>query len=108
MEDAHAHVLDLDNKSDEPATKLESRRSFFAVYDGHGGKRIARITPSCALSKADHCCCHLLPTGATVARYAGDTVHSRMLGTEEYKAQKWEDALKRTFLATDEDMRASQ
>lgn len=37
MEDAHTHVLDLDNKSDDPQTNVESRRSFFAVYDGHGG-----------------------------------------------------------------------
>lgn len=37
MEDAHTHVLDLDNKSDEIATQLDKRRSFFAVFDGHGG-----------------------------------------------------------------------
>lgn len=31
-----------------------------------------------------------------------------MLGTDEYKAQKWQESLKRTFLATDEDMRSSK
>lgn len=37
MEDAHAHVLDLDNKSDQPETQVDQRRSYFGVYDGHGG-----------------------------------------------------------------------
>jgi hypothetical protein len=46
-------------------------------------------------------------TGSTVAKYAGDTVYGRLKGTEQYKAKNYEQALKRTFLATDEDLRAS-
>jgi hypothetical protein len=37
MEDAHTHVLDLDAGADTAITPVKQRRSFFAVYDGHGG-----------------------------------------------------------------------
>ncbi|KAK4047111.1 Protein phosphatase 2C 2 [Microbotryomycetes sp. JL221] len=57
------------------------RTSFFAVYDGHGG--------------------------STVARYAGDTVHSRLSANEPFKRKDFEAALKRAFLDTDVDLRAN-
>jgi len=79
MEDAHAHILDLNN---DPKLK-ESKElcSFFGVYDGHGG--------------------------STVARFSGDTVHSRLQGVDDYKSKNYEAALKRAFLATDEDLRSN-
>ena len=46
--------------------------------------------------------------GSTVARFAGDTVHERLASTDLYKERQYEKALSRTFLATDEDLRASQ
>ncbi|KAI8445328.1 protein phosphatase, partial [Phakopsora pachyrhizi] len=85
MEDAHAAVLDLDSASPESSNSTDStkpksdKNSFFAVYDGHGG--------------------------ATVAEYSGNTVHFKLRSTDEYKQQDYEAALKRAFLATDEDLR---
>ncbi|POY75513.1 hypothetical protein BMF94_1415 [Rhodotorula taiwanensis] len=55
--------------------------SFFAVYDGHGG--------------------------STVAKFAGDTVHSRLANNAHFKKRDWEASLKRAYLETDEDLRAN-
>ncbi|GAA5985697.1 hypothetical protein JCM10908_007077 [Rhodotorula pacifica] len=55
--------------------------SFFAVYDGHGG--------------------------STVAKFAGDTVHSRLANNDHFKKRDWEASLKRAYLETDEDLRAN-
>ncbi|KWU45572.1 PP2C-domain-containing protein, partial [Rhodotorula sp. JG-1b] len=55
--------------------------SFFAVYDGHGG--------------------------STVAKFAGDTVHSRLANNDHFKQRDWEASLKRAYLETDEDLRAN-
>ncbi|KAL9937115.1 hypothetical protein V8E36_004350 [Tilletia maclaganii] len=60
---------------DDAKTKI----SFFAVYDGHGG--------------------------SAVAKYAGRTVHTRLANTPQFKKADYEAALKRAFLATDEDLR---
>ncbi|KAK0557281.1 Protein phosphatase 2C 2 [Tilletia horrida] len=57
----------------------KSKISFFAVYDGHGG--------------------------SAVAKYAGKTVHTRLANTAQFKSADYEAALKRAFLATDEDLR---
>ena len=59
----------------------EEKTSFFAVYDGHGGSAVAEFT--------------------------GETLHDRLVATKEYKAGEYEAALKRAFLGTDEDLRAS-
>ncbi|KDN52080.1 PP2C-domain-containing protein [Tilletiaria anomala UBC 951] len=59
----------------------DEKASFFAVYDGHGG--------------------------STVAEFSGQTVHTRLAATDEYKQGNYEAALKRAFLGTDEDLRAS-
>ncbi|PFH53983.1 hypothetical protein AMATHDRAFT_72999 [Amanita thiersii Skay4041] len=72
MEDAHVAVLDLDG---EP-------NSYFAVYDGHGGSR--------------------------VAKYAGENVHKRLMTEEAYLDKKYDIALKKAFLGTDEDLLASR
>ncbi|BGP43534.1 Protein phosphatase 2C 2 [Rhodotorula kratochvilovae] len=57
------------------------KTSFFAVYDGHGG--------------------------STVAKFAGDTVHSRLAANDFFKRKDWEASLKRAYLETDEDLRAN-
>jgi protein phosphatase 2C family protein 2/3 len=54
---------------------------FFAVYDGHGG--------------------------STVAKFAGQNVHRRLVTEEAYKNDDYEVALKKAFLGTDEDLLAN-
>ncbi|KAF8158375.1 phosphatase 2C-like domain-containing protein, partial [Crassisporium funariophilum] len=54
--------------------------TFFAVYDGHGG--------------------------STVARFAGQNVHKRLVAEEDYNQEEYESALKKAFLGTDEDLLA--
>jgi protein phosphatase PTC2/3 len=80
MEDAHATVLDLKPESDDPADKPTSpppanRLSFFGVYDGHGGDK--------------------------VAIYAGEHLHKILARQESFKNGDIEQALKDGFLATD-------
>ncbi|KAJ7044097.1 phosphatase 2C-like domain-containing protein [Mycena alexandri] len=55
--------------------------TFFAVYDGHGG--------------------------GTVAKFAGQNVHKRLVTEESYKERQYDEALKRAFLGTDEDLLAN-
>ncbi|KIK69554.1 hypothetical protein GYMLUDRAFT_33926 [Collybiopsis luxurians FD-317 M1] len=55
--------------------------AFFAVYDGHGG--------------------------GSVAKYAGQNVHKKLLAEESYSAKQYELALKKAFLGTDEDILAN-
>jgi protein phosphatase 2C family protein 2/3 len=77
MEDAHAAVLDLQNgdgKGAKPAG-VDSRLSFFGVYDGHGGDR--------------------------VALFAGENLHQIIAKQEAFKKGDIEQALKDGFLATD-------
>lgn len=77
MEDAHATILDLQSESDEevkPATE-EDRLSFFGVYDGHGGDK--------------------------VALFAGEHIHKIVAKQEAFKKGDLEQALKDGFLATD-------
>lgn len=69
MEDAHTHILSL---PDDPEA------AFFAVYDGHGG--------------------------AKVAHYAGNHLHRSILSQPEYKAGNIEEAIRKGFLKVDEDM----
>lgn len=86
MEDAHAAVLDLESAPPLPPSNpngSDEKRHvrFFAVYDGHGG--------------------------STVAKFSGDTVHFRLRSTQEYQNGDYVAALKRAFLATDEDLRSN-
>ena len=78
MEDAHATILDLqainDNGKVKPAG-ADSRLSFFGVYDGHGGDRVAIFT--------------------------GDNLHQIVAKQETFKKGDIEQALKDGFLATD-------
>ncbi|KAJ3802498.1 PP2C-domain-containing protein [Lentinula aff. detonsa] len=57
------------------------RVAFFAVYDGHGG--------------------------GTVAKFAGQNVHKRLVTEEAYSAKAYDAALKRAFMGTDDDIRAA-
>ena len=74
MEDAHAAVLDLQEDSSRTAPP-EDRVSFFGVYDGHGGER--------------------------VAAYSGNNVHKILATQDSFKAKNYAQALKDGFLATD-------
>ncbi|EKD14436.1 protein phosphatase 2C [Drepanopeziza brunnea f. sp. 'multigermtubi' MB_m1] len=79
MEDAHAAVLDLqsvaeDKKNTKPKD-AESRLSFFGVYDGHGGDK--------------------------VALFAGENIHPIIAKQDAFKKGDLEQALKDGFLATD-------
>ncbi|KAH7919585.1 PP2C-domain-containing protein [Leucogyrophana mollusca] len=56
------------------------KNTFFAVYDGHGG--------------------------GTVAKFAGKNVHKRLVAEEAYREKRYDEALKRAFLGTDEDLLA--
>lgn len=78
MEDAHAAILDLQvEKSGKnfSAASVEDRLSFFGVYDGHGGDK--------------------------VAMFAGQNVHNIIASQEAFKNGDFEQALKDGFLATD-------
>ncbi|KAJ1529922.1 hypothetical protein ONE63_006651 [Megalurothrips usitatus] len=69
MEDSHTHLLSL---PDDPGT------AFFAVYDGHGG--------------------------AKIAQYAGKHLHKFILQRPEYKEGSIPDAMKQGFLDVDTAM----
>ncbi|KAI6039320.1 PP2C-domain-containing protein [Pisolithus marmoratus] len=58
----------------------DKKSSFFAVYDGHGG--------------------------GTVARFAGQNLHRRLVSEEAYRETRYDEALKRAFLGTDEELLA--
>lgn len=44
--------------------------------------------------------------GGTVAKFAGQNVHQRLVKEESYREQGYEEAMKRAFLGTDEDILA--
>ena len=78
MEDAHATILDLQAlEGDEELKPAASdvRISFFGVYDGHGGDK--------------------------VALYTGENLHKIVAKQESFKNKDFEQALKDGFLAID-------
>ena len=77
MEDAHATVLDLKaaDDSSDATTPPDKRLSFFGVYDGHGGDK--------------------------VAIYTGENLHKIIAKQEALKNGNIEQAIKDGFLATD-------
>ncbi|CCX33061.1 Similar to Protein phosphatase 2C homolog 2; acc. no. Q09172 [Pyronema omphalodes CBS 100304] len=80
MEDAHAAILDLQNGDKEPKpTTRNERLSFFGVYDGHGGDK--------------------------VAIFSGENVHKILAKQSAFAAGNFEQALKDGFLATDQAIR---
>lgn len=74
MEDAHTAVLDLLAKT-EAAKNHSQKLSFFGVFDGHGGDK--------------------------VALYSGSNIHNIIAKQDTFKAGNYEQALKDGFLATD-------
>ncbi|KAF2021499.1 protein phosphatase-like protein 2c [Aaosphaeria arxii CBS 175.79] len=76
MEDAHAAVLKYHaNGEDEKSIPEDKRLSFFGVYDGHGGDK--------------------------VAIYTGDHLHEIVAKQEAFKERDIKKALQDGFLATD-------
>lgn len=79
MEDAHACVLDLkpegQGTTNGENTANDRRISFFGVYDGHGGDK--------------------------VAVYTGENLHRIIAKQEAFKSGDLEKAIKDGFLATD-------
>ncbi|EQB51005.1 Protein phosphatase 2C-like 2 [Colletotrichum gloeosporioides] len=75
MEDAHITVLDLLAPGSDEAKKHDSKLSFFGVFDGHGGDK--------------------------VALFAGEHIHEIIKKQETFKKGNYEQALKDGFLATD-------
>jgi protein phosphatase PTC2/3 len=78
MEDAHAAILDLQTEVDGKAHKPNGpnqRLSYFGVYDGHGGEK--------------------------VAQFAGENVHKIVAKQDAFSKGDIEQALKDGFLATD-------
>lgn len=76
MEDAHACVLDLQPLDDEgKPTPDDKKLSFFGVYDGHGGDK--------------------------VAIYTGEHLHEIVSKQEAFKEGDIKKALQDGFLATD-------
>lgn len=69
MEDAHTHILSM--------TPEDPSASFFAVYDGHGG--------------------------AKVAHYAGNNLHKKIVNHEAYR-EDIPEAMREGFLQLDSDM----
>lgn len=78
MEDAHACILDLkphDKANETEITDSKTRISYFGVYDGHGGDK--------------------------VALYTGENLHKIVAKQDAFKELHFEQALKDGFLATD-------
>ena len=75
MEDSHTTVLDLLAGNPKAAAAHKSKLSFFGVYDGHGGDK--------------------------VALFAGDNIHNIIAKQDTFKTGNYEQALKDGFLATD-------
>lgn len=78
MEDAHATILDLqalEGTEEWKPAPADIRVSFFGVYDGHGGDK--------------------------VALYTGEHLHNIVARQESFKNKDFEQALKDGFLAID-------
>lgn len=78
MEDAHAAVLDLQPRvpgTESKPAAADVRISFFGVYDGHGGDK--------------------------VALYTGEHLHEIVAKQESFRKKDFEQALKDGFLAID-------
>jgi protein phosphatase 2C family protein 2/3 len=75
MEDAHTTILDLLASDPEAAKAHAEKLSFFGVYDGHGGDK--------------------------VALFAGKNIQHIIAKQDTFKKGEYEQALKDGFLATD-------
>ena len=75
MEDSHTTVLDLLASNPKAAAAHNSKLSFFGVFDGHGGDKVALFT--------------------------GDNIHNIIAKQDTFQTGNYEQALKDGFLATD-------
>lgn len=77
MEDAHTAVLDLTSEVPNASdTSIHPEKlSFFGVYDGHGGEK--------------------------VALFSGENIHSIIAKQDSFKKGDYSQGLKDGFLATD-------
>lgn len=75
MEDAHCAALDLLTPQGDDKKTHPSRLSFFGVFDGHGGDK--------------------------VAQFAGKHIPDILLKQDTFKKGNYEQSLKDCFLATD-------
>jgi hypothetical protein len=75
MEDSHTAILDLLEGNPKASKDHAAKLSFFGVYDGHGGDK--------------------------VALFAGDNIYRIVSKQETFKTGNYEQALKDGFLATD-------
>ncbi|THH01581.1 hypothetical protein EW026_g1168 [Hermanssonia centrifuga] len=73
-----SHAIDLNLDSQDDDSQSNT---FFAVYDGHGG--------------------------ASVAKFAGERVHRRLVEDGAYKERRFPEALKNAFLGSDAEMKNS-
>lgn len=75
MEDSHTTVLDLAAGANLDPKVHNGKLSFFGVFDGHGGDK--------------------------VALFAGENIHKIILKQDTFKAGDYAQGLKDGFLATD-------
>lgn len=75
MEDSHTTVLDLSTSANLDPKIHSSRLSFFGVFDGHGGDK--------------------------VALFAGENIHNIILKQDTFESGDYAQGLKDGFLATD-------
>ena len=75
MEDSHTAELDLGIPSADAPGKQPGRLSFFGVFDGHGGDKVALFT--------------------------GENIHKIIMKQDAFKAGDYAQGLKDGFLATD-------
>ncbi|WFD01554.1 protein-serine/threonine phosphatase [Malassezia obtusa] len=89
---------------DKRTTRGEDERHLFCVSDMQGW-RISMEDAHAAVMNLPEDANVSPDERANVARYAGRTVHGRLADLPEFKERKWEAALHRAFLKTDEDLR---
>lgn len=75
MEDAHIAILDLLASNPQESKDHPQKLSFFGVFDGHGGDKVALFT--------------------------GENIHNIIARQDTFKTGNYEQALKDGFLATD-------
>ncbi|KAF4591693.1 protein phosphatase [Ophiocordyceps camponoti-floridani] len=75
MEDSHTAVLDIGSPPGDDGKTHPAKLSFFGVYDGHGGEKVALFT--------------------------GENVHHIIMKQDSFKAGDYVQGLRDGFLATD-------
>ncbi|PHH87749.1 hypothetical protein CDD83_8456 [Cordyceps sp. RAO-2017] len=78
MEDAHSAVLDLGNPAANESKEQPAKLSFFGVFDGHGGEKVALFT--------------------------GENIHSIIMKQDTFKKGDYVQGLRDGFLATDREI----